>query len=90
MANNDWSDFMSSRMVRIACDAIVIAACARYAGEAGRALISPDTAGVLYESLGKIGFYALYGAQALICAFVIIQFARRLVKDIADKPDKGQ
>lgn len=85
MANNDWSDFMSSRVVRMICDAIVIVACARYGGDAARQLISPDTAGTLYESVGQTGFYAIYGAQLVVCAFVVVQFARRLVKDFTEK-----
>lgn len=90
MADNGWSDFMNSRGARIACDIIVIVACARYAGEAALQLIHPDSemAALYQQSMGTSGFYALTIGQLVVCSAIVIQFARRMAKDILSGKDE--
>ncbi len=92
MADNGWSDFMNSRGARIACDIIVIVACARYAGEAALQLLRPDSeTAVLYQqSIGTTGFYAITIGQLLVCSIIVIQFARRMAKDILSGRNEDQ
>ena len=78
---DDWNEFMQSKPVRIAFDCLCAAICGFYAVGAVIDLVRPnETAQMLIESVGTMGFYALTVARGVVCVWVSITFVRQTLK----------
>lgn len=78
---NNWNDFMQSKPVRMALNALCSVICGYYAIGAVFDLVRPsETSLMLIEQMGTYGYYALTVVRMVVCLWVAVVFARMTVK----------
>ncbi len=74
---NDWNSFMQSKRMRVLLYGLCTVFCGYYSLGAVMDLVSPgDSARMLAESMGQLGYVVMTVLRLLACLWAAIAFAR--------------